>query len=583
HLRLSDDTKDVPTAGLYRLSVSAYSFFWDKGAVLPAKATEAYSLAAGTVLTGTRTLGYFDAPKDKPGVSTVVVWLEPADEIFFNPVTLGHGHGSERGAATMTHSGVAVEWLDVEGPILAAWPPPGRQLLYGGLPLVEWKPESNTPRPRRPTDPHAPLQTVAPADPRVDAERLLRAFMARACRRPMADDEVRPFLALFEAKLAEPTTFEEAIRTAYKGVLTSPQFLFLSHTPGQPDLYALASRLSYFLWSTMPDEELTRLAADGSLGKPEVLRAQTERLLNHPKARNFVDNFTGQWLKLRDINATQPDRQLYPEEAWEADVAAYTVDSMAEETRLFFDNMLRKDLGVSHVIDSPSSFLNEPLAKLYGIEGVQGAAMREVALPPAAGRGGIISQASALKVSANGTTTSPVLRGVWVATRLLGREISPPPPGTGGIEPDVRGATTIREQLALHSTDASCASCHVKMDPPGFALESFDVVGARRDKYRVLKDGGLNRDGPPVDASGQTADGTPFQDLAGLKAILLKDPDALARNLTAKLLTYATGRAPAGADRIEVDEIVARVRGAGYGVRSIIHEVVQSEMMRGRP
>ena len=581
-LRLLEDKRRIPTPGLYRLRISAYAFDWDKGAVLPAARAQSFSLA-----TRTRTLGYFDAPKDRPAVGEVVTWLEPTDELHFNAVTLVHGHGSERGAATMTHPGVAVEWLDVEGPLVDGWPTAARRLLFGDLPLVEWKPESNTPKPRRPALPPdqepPPLHTVASSDPSADARRLLQAFMARACRRPVSDAEVEPFLRLFEAKLAEPVTFEEAIRTAYKGVLTSPHFLFLTSTPGRPDPYALASRLSYFLWSTTPDDELTRAAADGSLARPEVLRAQAERLLNDPRSRQFVEHFTGQWLKLRDINATQPDRQLYPDPAFEQDVAGYTTDSMVAETRLFFENMVRKDLGVAHAIDSPTSFLNEPLANLYGIPGVEGAALREVALPPEARRGGIITHASCLKISANGTTTSPVLRGVWVATRLLGREIAPPPPNTGGIDPDVRGATTVREQLERHRNDPSCASCHVKMDPPGFALEHYDVAGRLRDRYRILKADGQPDDGAAVDASGETADGTPFKDLAGLKAILLKDPDALARNLTAKLLTYATGRAPAGADRVQVDEIVARVRGAGYGVRSIIHEVVQSEMMRGRP
>ena len=581
-LRLTNDRRKVAAPGLYRLRVSAYAFDWDKGAVLPAKAPQSYSVA-----TATRTLGYFDAPKDKPAVSEVVTWLEPTDEVFFNAVTLCHGHGSDRGAATMTHPGVAVEWMDVEGPLLESWPTPGRQRLYGDLPLTEWPADSKLPKPRRPAvpnaDPNAKFYTVASSDPSADAGRLLRAFMTRACRRPVTDAEIQPFLRLFQAKLAEPTTFEEALRTAYKAVLTSSQFLFLRHTPGEPDLYALASRLSYFLWSSMPDDELTRCAADGSLGNPDVLRAQTERLLNHPKARNFVVNFTGQWLKLRDINATQPDRQLYPEEMWEQDVMAYTVDSMVDETRTFFDNMVRKDLSVSYVIDSPTTFLNEPLAKLYGIPGVEGAAMREVTLPPDARRGGIMSHASCLKVSANGTTTSPVLRGVWVTTRLLGRDIPPPPPNTGGVEPDLRGATTIREQLDKHRSDPSCASCHVRMDPPGFALEGYDVVGGRRDRYRILKDNGLNREGPAIDASGHTAEGKPFKDLAELKTILLQDKDPLARNLATKLLTYATGREPGGADAVEVDEIVTRVRAKDYGVRSLIHEVVQSNMMRGQP
>ncbi len=575
-LRLTHNRQKIPVAGMYRLRVSAYGFQWDHGKLVPSKVTQSYSLA-----TETRPLGYFDAPPDKPAVSTVTTWLEPSDEIHFNAVTLGHGHGTKQGATSLSCPGVAVEWLDVEGPLTETWPPAARPLMFGDLPLEEWKDGAKLPKPRRPVGGPAKFHTVVSKDPEADAKRLLKVFMAKACRRPVTDDEVKPFLGLFKTKLAEPASFEEAMRTAQKGILTSAHFLFLSREPNQPDLFALAARLSYFLWSSTPDDELTRLAAAGTLAKPEVLRAQTDRLLNDPKARRFVENFTGQWLKLRDINNTQPDRQLYPEGMWESDIAAYTVDSMLEETRLTFAGMVRDDLSVTHVIDAPFTYLNEPLAKLYGIKNVYGAELRKTPLPPASGRGGLLTQASVLKVSANGTTTSPVVRGVYVATRLLGRTIPPPPPNITGIDPDVRGATTIREQLKKHSTDATCAACHAKMDPPGFALESFDVVGVKRDRYRVLRDQRLNHEGPQVDPSGETTEGKKFKDATGLKAVLLEDPDQLARNLVVKLLTYATGRGLSGQDLLEVDEIVGRLRGKNYGTRALLHEVVQSGLMRG--
>jgi len=224
--------------------------------------------------------------------------------------------------------------------------------------------------------------------------------------------------------------------------------------------------------------------------------------------------------------------------------------------------------------------LNEPLAKIYGIEGVTGAALRSVKLAPGSHRGGILTQASILKTAANGTTTSPVTRGVWVTTRLLGRPIPPPPPNTPAIDPDVRGATTIREQLAKHSNVESCATCHAKMDPPGFALESYDVGGGWRDQYRVLDGVRLNRKGPPVDPSGETVQGQPFQNIEDLKKLLLADPDQLARNLATKLLTYAAGTAPSGPDRFEIEDIVGRLRTKNYGLRSLLHEVVQSKAFR---
>ena len=579
-LNLESGKLHIRAAGVYRISLSAYAFDWEKGEVRSAKAAQPFQLT-----TATRSLGYFDAPADKPAVVTLTTWLNANESINFNPVSLHHGAGLKNGAADITRPGVALEWAEIEGPALSLsngplagqWPPVSHQRLFGELPLEEWKKEWKTDRPpRRPGRPY----TAVPREPLADAERLLRDFARRAFRRPATDDDLQPFLALARARLDANASFEEAMRAAYKAILCSPHFLLLRSEPGPPDNYALAARLSYFLWSSTPDDELLRLAADGSLRQPGVLRAQTERLLADPKARRFIENFTGQWLKLRDINATQPDRQLYPEPEFESDVASYAVDSMVEETRLFFAAMLRDDLSVTHVIDSDFAMLNEPLAKIYGIEGVTGAALRPVKLSPGSHRGGILTQAAILKTAANGTTTSPVTRGVWVTTRLLGRPVPPQPPNIPAIDPDVRGATTIREQLARHRSVESCATCHAKMDPPGFALESYDVVGGWRDHYRVLDGVRLNRKGPPVDASGETVKGEPFQDIEGLKHLLLADPDQLARNLAAKLLTYAAGAAPSGPDRFEIEDIVGRLRTKNYGLRSLVHEVVQSKAFR---
>jgi mono/diheme cytochrome c family protein len=563
----------IRTAGVYRFSVSAYAFDWDKGAVLPAKAGRPYQLT-----TATKSLGFFDAPADQPAVATVTTWLNVNESVNFNPVSLVHGAGLRNGAADITRPGVAFEWAEIEGPLNAQWPPAGHQRLFGDLPLEEWQKEWGTDRPARKQG--GKVYTVVSHEPLADAERLLRDFARRAFRRPAVEEEIQRYLAVARARIDAHASFEEAMRSAYRAILCSPDFLFLHSEPGPPDNYALAARLSYFLWSSTPDEELLRLAAGGSLRRPAVLRSQTERLLADPKARRFVENFTGQWLKLRDINATQPDRQLYPELEFESDVAAYAVDSMVEETRLFFAAMLRDDLSVTNVIDSDFAMLNEPLAKIYGIEGVAGAALRPVKLSPGSHRGGILTQASILKTAANGTTTSPVTRGVWVTTRLLGRPIPPPPPNTPAIDPDVRGATTIREQLAKHRSLESCATCHAKMDPPGFALESYDVVGGWRELYRVLDGVRLNRKGPPVDASGETVKGRPFRDIEELKQLLLAEPDQLARNLATKLLTYAAGTAPSGPDRFEVEEIVGRLRAKNYGLRALVHEVVESKAFR---
>jgi hypothetical protein len=432
-----------------------------------------------------------------------------------------------------------------------------------------------------------PLHTVVSGAPLADAQILLVRFMERAYRRPVAAEETAPFLALVGQTLDRHATLEEALRTAYKAVLCSPAFLFLQddpvqpNNPAQPDDTALASRLSYFLWGSLPDAELTQCALDRSLHRPEVLHAQTERMLADSKSSRFVEDFTGQWLRLRRITATSPDKDLYPLAELESDVAPYLFDSMVAETRAFFAAMLHDDLGVSNVIQSDFAMLNDIMARRYGLPAVSGSAMRPVTLPAGSHRGGILTQASVLKISANGTTTSPVTRGAWVMTNLLGRQPPPPPPNVAAIDPDVRGTTTIRERLAKHRDSAQCASCHAQFDPAGFALENFDVIGGWRDRYRVITDKGLSLEGPPVDASAELADRRAFHDVDQFKTLLLADEANLARALGLKLLLYATGRPPSTADRSEIDEIVARVKDKHYGLRSLVHEIVQSRAMRG--
>jgi hypothetical protein len=277
-----------------------------------------------------------------------------------------------------------------------------------------------------------------------------------------------------------------------------------------------------------------------------------------------------------------PDRKLYPE------FNIYLRDSMLGETRAFFRELLTRDLSVLNFVDSDFSMLNQPLAELYGVPGVEGSKFREVKLPPECHRGGVLTQASVLKVTANGTTTTPVKRGAWVMREILGLPPDPPPPNIPAVEPDVSGATTIREQLAKHRSDTVCASCHAKMDPPGFALESFDVIGGWRTQYRVITDGEPMKptvgrpvryvQGPAVDPTGELKDGRAFSDIDQYKKLLLAESDQVARNVTEQLLTYATGLEVGFADRQMVDDILSRTRSHKFGLRSIIHEVVQSRM-----
>jgi hypothetical protein len=426
---------------------------------------------------------------------------------------------------------------------------------------------------------------VVSQNPLTDAERILRQFARRAFRRPVMEEDIQPILARVRQRLEAGYTFEQAVRVGLKAVLVSPQFLFFHEKSpkegGKLDDFALASRLSYFLWSSMPDEELFRLAADQKLHQPEVLRQQVERLLKDDKAAAFTREFTGQWLSLRAIDATMPDRTLYPE--YDDSLKS----AMLKETNLFFNEVLTQDLPLTSFVASDITFLNERLAKHYGIPGVEGMDMRRVNLPAGSHRGGVMTMGSVLKVTANGTTTSPVLRGSWVLERILGTPPAKPPVDVEAIEPDIRGATTIREQLAKHRDVEACAGCHKKIDPPGFALESFDVIGGWRENYRSLTNNGERdsqgrrvRPGPPVDPSDVLTDGRRFQNINEFKQLLLTDKDQLARNLAEKLLAYATGAEPTPLDRPQIESIIQRTRESKNGFRSLIHEIVQSALFQ---
>jgi mono/diheme cytochrome c family protein len=520
-------------------------------------------------------VGYFDAPADAPEVIEFVERVEPRTSISILPYALAGSQTVHKiGADQYEGPGLQVDWVEVEGPLNDIWPPASHRRIFGDMAQGPAPIYNNSTR-----------VEVVSQDPAADATRILRDFTRRAFRRKVTDAEVDPFIAVVEAKLAEKHTFEQAIRVGLASVMLSPQFLFLREPPGKLDDFALASRLSYFLWSTMPDEELLNLAEEGKLGQPATLRLQVDRMLNDPKAKAFTQNFVGQWLGLRDIDFTAPSHVLYPE--YDDMLKA----SMLRETELFFAEVLKDDLSLTNFVASDFTMLNGRLAKHYGIPGVDGWEFRKTQLPPDSHRGGVLTMASVLKVTANGTSTSPIIRGAWVLDRIQGTPPPRPPENVAGLEPDVRGATTIREQLAKHRQVASCASCHTQIDPPGFALESFDVIGGWRDNYRttgngktVIVDGRrmAYHEGRKVDPSDVLPDGRAFQNIDEFKQLLLADKDQLARSLAEKLLTYSTGGAPETADRPAIEAIVQKIRDKNYGFRSLIQEVVQSESFRNK-
>jgi hypothetical protein len=509
------------------------------------------------IFVGKTLVGYFDVPRQEPQVIEFVADTPQRADLNVIPYRFGY---AKRDFAK--DRGLGLRWAEVEGPLpIETRTTDAYQQLFRGV-----DPRSGS---------------------RADAERILRAFLPRAFRRPLRDDaELRPYLKLIDESLAEKASFAQALRTGLEGVLVAPDFLFLVEKPGRLDDHALAARLSYFLWSTTPDEELNRLASRGSLHEPAVLRGQVERLLKSPRAAAFTENFLGQWLDLRQIDATTPDRRTYPE------YDELIKLSSLWESHAFFEELLTRDLPVQNFLDSDFAMLNRPLARLYDIEGVEGLPVRRVKLPPGSHRGGLLGQAAVLKVTANGSFTSPVLRGVWVQKNLLGQPPKPPPPDVPGLEPDIRGAVTIREQLAKHRQLESCGSCHRAIDPPGFALENFDVIGRWRDHYRttdnkvkatksiVLPDGKrfTYRLGPAVDAGDVLPSGKKFANVDDFKKVLLADPDPFVRCLTEKLVVYATGATVSPADRGGVEQIVGRLRQKKYGLRTLVHEVVQSPL-----
>jgi hypothetical protein len=551
----------------FRFEVSAYQ---SKGKPIPFRVT-----ATGTELTGKSGLvGYFDAPANKSRVIEFERTMDPHSTIMILPYGLTNSSTVHKvGSDKWTGPGLAIKYIEVEGPGNPNWPPESHRQLFGAMPQKTFRANNGD------------RSEVISDQPLVDAERLLKTFVRRAFRRNVTAEDVAPFVAIVKKKLADGYTFEPAIRAALKAVLISPEFLFLSERPGKLDAFALASRLSYFLWSTMPDDELFTLADHGKLSNPEVLRQQVERMLASPKATALTENFVGQWLGLRDIDATEPSHILYPEFDHLLKV------SMLRETELFFEEILKRDLSLTNFVASDFLMVNGRLAKHYGIPGVEGWEFQKVPVPAGSHRGGVLTMASVLKVTSNGTTTSPVLRGAWVMDRILGTTPPPPPDNVSAIDPDIRGAKTIREQLARHRSIESCAACHKKIDPPGFALESFDSIGGWRDYYRttglgeqVMVDGQRMPylRGKKVDPADVTADGDTFENIDGLKQILLKDKAKLARALTTKLITYATGRAPQTPDRAAVDAIVARIASKNYGLRMLVLEIVQSELFQNK-
>lgn len=443
---------------------------------------------------------------------------------------------------------IRIHEVEIRGPLFDAWPVAGAQAVLGGASF-------------------APERT----------REILEKFAGRAYRRPARADEVDRLMEVVAGRRQQGKSAFDAMKDGLKAALCSPAFLYLVDPEIVPandralSAHAVASRLSYFLWSTLPDAELRRLADSGELAKPEVLRAQVRRLLASPRAEAFITGFLDAWLNLRSLGDMAPERSTFTRY-----YAQNLQPAMKRETQLFTRDLIDRNESIARFLDADYTFANRPLARLYGMEsavpGAKGHEFQRIKFNTPL-RGGLLGQGSVLTVSANGIETSPVTRGVWVLENILGTPPAPPPDNVPPIDPDIRGAKSMREILAKHRDNPACFECHRKIDPLGFALESFDPIGALRTSYEK---------GGPIDTAGELPGGQRFADLAQLKKILVGRKDQFARMLTERLLTYACGRRIEALDRPAVDRILAAAKADDYRFRDLIEQVVASEIFRSK-
>ncbi|MEZ6107041.1 MAG: DUF1588 domain-containing protein [Pirellulaceae bacterium] len=480
--------------------------------------------------------------------------------------------------------GLAVRALELTGPLPdTSWPSDSHRVVLGDLPF----------RKREASDREASggiasieLITEAPAD---EATRLINRFLDRVTLSPLNDAERAPFQRLVVAELEQGASLADAVLVGCQAVLCSRHVLFADEPLAPDSNDAIAWRLSLLFSNGIPDEPLRELAREGRLRDPRVLAAEVDRWIEAATFERFAKEFSADWLDLKRLYRGEVDERLYPEYRFDA----YLIESMEKETERFVAELFRRNEPVSAIIDTDYVYANDRLSRHYELEPLDGSGLRRVELPPGSPFGGLLTQGAILKISSNGVSTSPVVRGAWVADRLLGTPPPPPPAKVPAVEPDIRGASTIRELLARHAADASCASCHARFDPLGLALENFDVVGGWRERYRGLGTGepvsGIDRAGhdfeyaltASVDASGTLLDGRTFADIHELKRLLRDDERQLARNLVRQLTIHATGTPVRFADRMVVEEILDRCEPTGYRARDLLRELIMSPIFLG--
>ncbi|MCY2976707.1 MAG: DUF1592 domain-containing protein [Planctomycetota bacterium] len=540
--------------GWYRFMVSAYAVRNNGKAMRLHVHHQFGSEAMGQAFTEIpKTVDVIELTDTQPQVYEYRVYLEAGERVELRSLDGFGGFLTPSKFATDNSPAIAVRKIEMEGPQFDQWPTRGHETLLGKLDASKLEDDA--------------------------VPNLLSDLAPKLFRRPVNDSVVKEYVAFYKNLRAEVPALE-AYKLTVKAMMTSPMFLFHYEPALKVDDYALANRLSYFLWRSMPDAELLALAAKGELSNPSELKKQTARLLADAKSERFLKDFTGQWLQTAKVGEMPPDSDLYPEYDNELEQA------MVKETELFIRELLVNDLSLANLIDSDWTMLNDRLARHYGIEGVEGNRFRKVMLDKSKTvRGGVLTQASILSATSNGTTTSPVVRGVWLLERLLGTPAPPPPPDVPPIEPDIRGASTIQEQLAKHRNIAQCAGCHEKIDPYGMAMENFDVIGGWRENYRALLNKSVKNkaqvsDGKPVNSADELPRHGAFKNFAEFRALLKKDETLVVHNVAEKLSTFALGRSMGFADRAELEAIVKETREKGDGFKTMIETLIQSSLFR---
>lgn len=510
-----------------------------------------------------RLLGVISLDNRKLEARTIRAFLRPGESISV------HCYSPHNFRERNPQRGIYLKQLTARGPTLESWPPASYQKVFAGVKI-----EAQAREVREAGEPLTTSRVAVAADSPEELKRVLRSFAERAFVTELRDEDLAPYFRVALKEFAEYGDFLRATKLGLKSILCSPRFLMAPGEHANPS-YAKAAKLARVLWLSVPDEALLALAAKDEL-HGEVLRGQIHRMIDDPRSKRMVRSFGDQWLNLRGLKKVTPSLKLYP-----------LYDDLLDfflplETRAYLQHLIQENHPAGELVDSNFSFLNQRLARHYGIKGVTGQQMRKVTLPPDSPRGGLMTMASVLQVTTDGFDTSPILRGAWISRNIVGTPLSPPPESVPALEAEHgKKVTTLKERIAEHKKNATCFACHKSIDPYGFALESFDASGAWRETYKVRSEHrgtfqyrlqGYHRSGDKVDPSSEI-DGHPFADIHGLKEHLLKNEEKIAYHFAKKFHEYSKGAEPDLKERLELWEFIAKAPG-NLRLRSLITRVL---------